>query len=379
MATRTITNGGGNYSSTSTWVEGAVPTSNDQVVATGTSGNLTVDVASVANTVILTGYVGKLTMNATLTLSNTSGSAPGLTLASGMTMAGTSDIIVGGTSGTVTINSVGITLTGGLQLTASGTASYALSANIAMVGTLTLNTIRAMSGSFVITVGGGLTVSAVVGVFAPSITLNGTGTWSGANNVNINLTINTAGTITISGTVIFGNTHTLTWTSGTVITTSSTLQTTGAITFDTSSGITWNIIRFLVGTMTLNSTLNATTIVLGGNMVFAGTAGFSCGNLYAQAFTVTLHSTNTYTVSTFLQIAGNPGTLVVWSASTGSSAALFQLGYGAQQMVIYVSATDINSNGGQTMGDYQGTLLRTTNWSTGIVGGTLTRGATFGG
>ena len=42
MATRTISNSGGNYNSTSTWVEGIIPTAADDVVATGTSGNLSV-------------------------------------------------------------------------------------------------------------------------------------------------------------------------------------------------------------------------------------------------------------------------------------------------------------------------------------------------
>jgi hypothetical protein len=68
MATRTIANGGGNYNSTGTWVEGAVPTSADDVVATGTSGNLTVNVSSACRSIDLTGYTGTLAINSNLTI-----------------------------------------------------------------------------------------------------------------------------------------------------------------------------------------------------------------------------------------------------------------------------------------------------------------------
>ena len=56
MATRTISNAGGNYNATGTWVEAAVPTSADDVVATATSGQLTVNVTSAARTVDFTNY-----------------------------------------------------------------------------------------------------------------------------------------------------------------------------------------------------------------------------------------------------------------------------------------------------------------------------------
>lgn len=66
---RTIANGGGNWSSTGTWVEGSVPTAANCVVATGTSGNVTIDVNAFARSIDLTGYTGTLTHNAGVTLS----------------------------------------------------------------------------------------------------------------------------------------------------------------------------------------------------------------------------------------------------------------------------------------------------------------------
>ncbi len=68
-ATRTISNAGGNWSSPSAWVGGLVPTASNDVVATPTSGNLTINVDAFARTIDLTGYTGTITHNAGKTLS----------------------------------------------------------------------------------------------------------------------------------------------------------------------------------------------------------------------------------------------------------------------------------------------------------------------
>ncbi len=62
-ATRTISNTGGNWSATGTWVEGAVPTSADDVVATATSGNLIINTTAAVRSIDLTSYIGTLTHN----------------------------------------------------------------------------------------------------------------------------------------------------------------------------------------------------------------------------------------------------------------------------------------------------------------------------
>ena len=85
MATRTISNTGGNYNATGTWVEGVVPTSADDVVSTATSGQLTINVTSAARSIDLTSYVSTLTMNANWTIS---GSGTTNTFGVGMNFAG---------------------------------------------------------------------------------------------------------------------------------------------------------------------------------------------------------------------------------------------------------------------------------------------------
>lgn len=69
MAIRTISNAGGNYNSSGTWVEAQVPNSADDIVATATSGQLTINVASAARTINLTNYNNTITMNANWTVS----------------------------------------------------------------------------------------------------------------------------------------------------------------------------------------------------------------------------------------------------------------------------------------------------------------------
>lgn len=99
MATRTISNTGGNYNATGTWVEGIVPTSADDVVATATSGQLTVNVASAARTIDLTNYTNTITMNANWTVSGVSLSS--VIASSTTTFAGTVGVLVFSTAHTL--------------------------------------------------------------------------------------------------------------------------------------------------------------------------------------------------------------------------------------------------------------------------------------
>lgn len=64
MATRTISNAGGLWKETSAWAEGSVPTAADDVVATGTSGNLTISEVASCRSADFTSYVGTLKQEA---------------------------------------------------------------------------------------------------------------------------------------------------------------------------------------------------------------------------------------------------------------------------------------------------------------------------
>ena len=119
-ATRTISDAGGNWNATTAWAEGSVPVNGDDVVATGTSGNLVVN-ANSANlkSFDLTNYVG--------------------------TMSGTSSItVVGAASTTVAVKFAGtITWTGTLNLNPESSTSCVIQlttnakalANVSIAGT----------------------------------------------------------------------------------------------------------------------------------------------------------------------------------------------------------------------------------------------------
>lgn len=84
MATRTISNAGGAWNTVGAWVEGAVPLSNDDVVATATSGNLNITATAVCRSIDLTNYVGTIVQSAvSLSVGDASGGA--LKFVAGMT------------------------------------------------------------------------------------------------------------------------------------------------------------------------------------------------------------------------------------------------------------------------------------------------------
>jgi len=111
MATRTISNAGGNWSATTAWVEGAIPVNGDDVVATATSGNLVVDASPYLKSFDLTNYTG--------------------------TLSGTSDIRIHLASGTNVCLFAGvITYTGRLVLMADNGATINLTTNGKTLGIL---------------------------------------------------------------------------------------------------------------------------------------------------------------------------------------------------------------------------------------------------
>jgi hypothetical protein len=82
MAVITISNTGGNWNSTATWVGGAIPTLVDSIAATATSGQLTVNVNAQILSFDFTNYVNTLTINSNITLSTVSSATS--TISSGM-------------------------------------------------------------------------------------------------------------------------------------------------------------------------------------------------------------------------------------------------------------------------------------------------------
>jgi hypothetical protein len=323
MATRTVSNAGGNWNATGTWVGGVVPIAGDDVNFTATSGNLTVNV-STANLVGITfaNYVGTITFNNPI---NTSGFVNLGT--GGYTQAGANGINL---IGTTTLTSGGVTWS--RTLTFSGTSiTYTLADNWTVTGAISLSgtTATTINGN-TLNISGNLTHTTTATVSGTTaFVFNGTGTWSHTSTgvIRNNTTINTVGTLTI-GTNIYYNTGTLTYTAGTVTTTSSTLNIGAATTLNTN-GITWNnITTSFTGAITLSSNLTLTgtlsltsgtlSFTLGGNSLVSTNANLSlAGATFTMPANQTFKSlttsgvstinTNTLTVTENLTINGTPG------------------------------------------------------------------------
>jgi hypothetical protein len=181
------------------------------------------------------------------------------------------------------------------NITISGSSTITLSANLNCSGTFTNTSGVNLFNGNTFNIGGSLTMTNGTVGGTTAIVLNGTGTWSaGTANAAIlgsgGLTINTAGTITISSTVYF-NTGTLTYTAGTISHVSNSLLSITTTTTLNTSAMAWNSVTFtgsftvtLLSDLDINGTTNisgttvtttfsgAYTVYCAGNITLNGTA-----------------------------------------------------------------------------------------------------------
>lgn len=317
MATLTIGLTGGNYDSIPTWTEAAVPTSADDVGATGTSGNLTVNVASAARSFDMTSYVGTLTRNSFTTLA-----------------------IGDGTAGA---GNVAMKLVAGMTYTESGT-----------VGAITFASTSATQQTI-----------ATAGKSIFSLTLNGVGgSWvlSDALALTNNLTLTNGAFAT--GNQAISCLRLLSSTSNvrTLALGSST------ITITDVSGTLWSLVTtnltFDAGTSTIvladagagsktfaggGATYNIVSITTGG----AGAWTFTGSNTFAQLTTTgggtktikfTLGTTTTLTGGESSFFSGAAGNLITLGSSTPGSA--WTLSIASNKSSDYLSVSDCTVSGG---------------------------------
>jgi len=364
-----VAGGGGNWNSNTNWASSSggtpgasFPTVADDVTFDTNSGsvNITVNVSSAALTLTITsGYTGVITMTNQLAISGA------ITLGANMGNATGSGSLIVNSSATLTSN--GKTWTASLNL--QGTAqTYTLADNWTVsnfsVGATTSCT---LNGNQLSTTGlYSINVASITGT--TNIFLIGTGNWQGAGSTSNNLTINTAGTITLNANVFY-KTGTLTYTSGTVVSSGFILTINGNCTLNTS-GITWSNISVVAPTttITLNSTLRVNTFAytgISGTNTLNGTAGFDVdiftstgvSRLYVFKIGVTYRIRNTFTFT-----GGASASHTSISSSTPSTNTILTLDFGSTQDLGFVNATDVDSSAGQTIWSYKGTLSNTSNW-----------------
>ncbi len=301
MALRTVSALGGNWNATTAWAGGVVPVVGDTVDFAATSGNLVVNVAT-ANLagIDFTNYVGTITFNAAISTNGTVNLGTG-----GYTQAGVSGLVL---TNTTTITSNGTVWSRNLTF-ASANITYTLADTLSTTGTVSLSgtTTTILNGN-TLNIGGTLTTTTSATVSGTTnIVFNGSScTWSNTSTGRLtnNLTINTAGTLTISGTVRY-DTGTLTYTAGTVITTGSTLVIVANTTLNTNPIIWNNFSLFSNATVTMSSDVNITgtlTVTNGGTFTsVSGSQLVTSGN-FAPAHNVTIPLTSTITLPNVINI-----------------------------------------------------------------------------
>lgn len=285
-----LTDGGG--------ATGAVPTAADDARFTANSGNCTTNAsARVCLTLVCTGYTNTLTLTNQLTVGGT------ITLSATMTMAGTSRLVLSA-SATITGNGCLIPL---LRIGSGGSITCTLgdvlsvndllvAGNNAAVFTINGNSISINTN---LTIGTGVAGNTSQGTTV--FNLVGTGTWShniAATVLRNPTNINTAGTITCTGTIFYA-TSTLTYIAGTVNALGCTLNLGQGGIFNTN-GINW-------GAVTITANI---TVTLASNLQCAGTFTFGAAN----------SSPTINGVGRAIQVAGNLTTAVTTGTLSGSAA-----------------------------------------------------------
>ena len=366
MATRTIANAGGNWNVIGTWVEGAVPTSADAVVATVTSGNLTINATgAICASIDFTNY-------GTHTFAfgaNNWTCAGNVTLISTMIITGTGKLIL---SGSCTFTSATKTFPGSLQTNTTSTLTLSddmnLTGSINPSGTSTTLTI---GGNFNIYANGYSTGVGTILTRTGTATITFTGgnvsCTSVASLIKIPTIFNSGGTITLGA--IFALNTTFTYTAGTITITGNT--TTFQNCTINSAGMNWNNVIIDAGS-TLTSALYANgslTTTNSSNITMGGSYGFNVATLTNGLNTngrqFGLSAGVTYTVrSSFLNPNGTAAVLIKFVSLTPGSKAILTLNQGATQDIPFLGATDIDSSNGQTVWPYKGTITTSLNWQT---------------
>jgi len=176
-------------------------------------------------------------------------------------------------------------------------------------------------------------------------------------------------------------TSTFTYAAGTINPGTSTMTIGSACTLN---GMTWYNLAvpgaFTVTMNIANTIQNNLTVAATGNTGFTGSAGWTCANLICSntSRTITLGNSSTgasYRTTTSASLTATAAAPILMTSDNATTRSLWTLDYGAQQQLIYVNGTRIDSSQGQTIWSFGAALTNTVNWATGSRPGTI--GYTF--
>lgn len=243
MATITAAAGGGNWTAGGSWVGGVAPTAADDVLLTGTSGTITIDSGAVCRSINLTGYTG--------TVTHTSG----VTLTIGDATAGLANVALEFPASGWTYT-LGNTSTSALSFVSTSATQQTVNFNGITTANVTYN--AASNGSWKLTgthnTGSNSTVTLTKGSLDVNSQTMSVGRFTITGTVTRSLTLGTASiTIKVSSTGLGG------WnlTDPTALTfsgASSTITLTGSDAFFAGGGLTYGTVIFQTGTSSSRTT-----------------------------------------------------------------------------------------------------------------------------
>jgi hypothetical protein len=204
------------------------------------------------------------------------------------------------------------------------------------------------------------------------------GTW---NQINTNSLAAIVFAKTNGSTVSIPNNFTYSAINGIITYTSGLINHTATLTLGTSitlntpsSSMSWNSLTIPgAGITTLNSPANiSNNLTLGatGNTAFTGSGGWTCANLLCSTANRTLTLANSssgasYRTTSTASLIGTNAQRITMTSNNATTQAIWTLDNGAQQSLVYVNGTRIDSSQGATIWSFGGTLVSASNWATG--------------
>lgn len=361
-ATVTISNTGGNWSNTAAWVGAATPAVTDDVVATGSSGPITIDTATdTCKSMVLTGYTNGMNFGA----GNDLIVAGGVTLASGMALSGPGTLII---SAAATLLSNNLTFPGSVSFTGSNTKTMGDSWTV--VGSFgSINTV-VINGN-TINVGGNFAFQGPCSG-TTAFNINGSGSLVSTNTVTgitNPVTINTSGSVSFfsGGTYNIGVGGYLGYVAGTFVSNGNSFFLLGNCTLNTGPSLPFDIFGLQTGITCSVTLLNdlyltgphaALDVITGTTgayetLNFIGAHNITCSILAVQNGQLSIPSSQSITITQQINVQGAPSSFTETGAGcsivSGTPGQRFHLIYAGDiyhnKIVGYNIWTDVDATG----------------------------------
>jgi len=295
-------------------------------------------------------------------------------------------------TGTTIFNNVSSILFHSLVFGPSAGQIITLNSNMYVTGSLTAGSNTGTINGSTLYIGGNIATNTVGFLGTSTIEMSGSSnasiTTAGTGVIQNNLTINKSGGATVTfpagGTITWGTTaRTLTYTAGTIDVSTSTF------TIPINTGVTMSGMPFYnltlpgAATYVINTPISASNnLTLGstGNTAFTGSGGWNCANLICSntGRTITLGNSGSganYRTTANAQLTATAASPILMTSDNATTRSLWTLDNGANQSIVYVNGTRIDSSQGQTIWSFGAALTNTVNWATGSRPGTV--GYTF--